>query len=140
MMEKIAKVLFIVYMATAAFTVASANGIDLSNISSAARESSHVVGTHWAQKGYDLLANFINQYITADFSNGSDNQSPRSECHNYDGDQFCVSWAVYSPHGMYSEELSDISDFAARCVKAGYSPEMRINLKSGTQETVCVSD
>ncbi|KAK9235328.1 hypothetical protein V1525DRAFT_272711 [Lipomyces kononenkoae] len=68
------------------------------------------------------------------------NQSPGSKCHNYDRDQFCVSWAVYSLDGKYSEGQSDVSDFAARCAMAGYSTEMRFNLISGATEIDCVPD
>ncbi|KAK9236449.1 hypothetical protein V1525DRAFT_406869 [Lipomyces kononenkoae] len=99
----------------------------------------HIISENWAVMGYSVLTSLISQYVLQSFSNGSDNQSPRSQCRNYDGKRLCVSWAVYSPHGMYLGERSDVSDFAAKCALEGKSAEMRVNLTSGTGEMVCVS-
>ncbi|KAK9352970.1 hypothetical protein V1523DRAFT_412488 [Lipomyces doorenjongii] len=99
-----------------------------------------ILSENWESIGYSMLASLISQYVLQSFSNGRDNQSPRSQCHNHDGKQLCVSWAVYSPHGMYSGERSDVSEFAAKCALEGKSAELRVNLISGTAETVCVSD
>ncbi|KAK9234728.1 hypothetical protein V1525DRAFT_412141 [Lipomyces kononenkoae] len=106
----------------------------------AACETTHIVAQNWASLGWGALLTVINQYITFAFTNGRDNQYPRSTCHNYDGQQLCVSWAVYSPHGMYSGELTDVSEFMANFVYKKMSGETKVLLISGTQQTICTSD
>ncbi|KAK9365605.1 hypothetical protein V1509DRAFT_370084 [Lipomyces kononenkoae] len=108
--------------------------IFMATIAVAGMESYGIITHNLASIGYSVLTSLVTQYAVQSFSN----QSPRSQCHNYDGKQMCVSWAVYSPHGMHSAERTDVSDFAAKCALEGKSAEMRVNLISGTTETVCV--
>ncbi|KAK9386917.1 hypothetical protein V1515DRAFT_603384 [Lipomyces mesembrius] len=55
-----------------------------------------------------------------------------------DGSQMCVSWAYYSPHGIYSEELLNVTQYATVCQSQGLETELRINLISGLAKIICV--
>ncbi|KAK6008126.1 hypothetical protein QM012_000029 [Aureobasidium pullulans] len=112
----------------------------LSNLQTLGCNTGHALGGFVSATGSAAFGGYLGTLLGEAFSNGRDDDKPRSVCLSRDKHNLCVSWASYTGSGLKSGESNDITYYSTQCANSGGSAEFKTSMADGGILFICVSD
>lgn len=102
--------------------------------------TAHGLGKVITLTGTSAFGGYLSGLLKEAFSNGRDNDRPRSICLTRDKNNLCVSWASYTGSGLPGKDADTITRFSTECAQSDGSAEFKTVMDNGSILYICVSN